>query len=59
MPVPQDEYRICPNCGLRWKVWHFPEPLPDEPEDEFSRWCLPCLRAEARSSHDSAGMSKS
>jgi hypothetical protein len=44
MPVPQDEYRHCSNCRLRWKLWHF-EPFPDDPP-EVEGWCQSCRRTE-------------
>ena len=44
MPVPQDEYRHCPNCKLRWKAWHF-EPRDDD-EPEVAGWCLSCRKTE-------------
>jgi len=43
---PADAKR-CPNCGLWRGKHHFPGPVEDEPRDEFAKWCLPCLRAEA------------
>lgn len=39
--------RRCVQCGLYRGLHQFPESLEGEPDDEYARWCLPCLRAES------------